>query len=80
VLNQVDLAVINTNYALDAKLDPSKDALLIEDKNSPYVNYLVGRPDNKDDPRVQKLAKALTSPEVKAFMEQKYAGAVVPAF
>lgn len=80
VLDQVDLAVINTNYALDAKLDPAKDALLIEDRNSPYVNYLVGRPDNKDDPRVQKLAKALTSPEVKAFMEQKYAGAVVPAF
>lgn len=80
VLDQVDLAVINTNYALDAKLDPSKDALLIEDKNSPYVNYLVGRPDNKDDPRVQKLAKALTSPEVKAFMARKYAGAVVPAF
>jgi D-methionine transport system substrate-binding protein len=79
-LGQVDLAVINTNYALDAKLDPAKDALLIEDKNSPYVNYLVGRPDNKDDPRVQKLAKALTSPEVKAFMEQKYHGAVVPAF
>lgn len=80
VLDQVDLAVINTNYALDAKLDPSKDALLIEDKNSPYVNYLVGRPDNKDDPRVQKLAKALTSPEVKAFMERTYQGAVVPAF
>ena len=79
-LDQVDLAVINTNFALDAKLDPSKDALLIEDKNSPYVNYLVGRPDNKDDPRVQKLAKALTSPEVAAFMEQKYHGAVVPAF
>jgi D-methionine transport system substrate-binding protein len=79
-LDQVDLAVINTNYALDAKLDPAKDALLIEDKNSPYVNYLVGRPDNKDDPRVQKLAKALTSPEVKTFMERKYHGAVVPAF
>lgn len=80
VLDQVDLAVINTNYALDAKLDPSKDALLIEDKQSPYVNYLVGRSDNKDDPRVQKLAKALTSPEVKAFMDSKYHGAVVPAF
>lgn len=80
VLDQVDLAIINTNYALDAKLDPSKDALLIEDKNSPYVNYLVSRADNKDDPRVQKLAAALTSPEVKAFMEQKYRGAVVPAF
>ena len=80
VLNQVDLAVINTNYALDAKLNPSKDALIAEDKSSPYVNYLVGRPDNKDDPRVKKLAAALTSPDVKAFLEQKYAGAVVPAF
>lgn len=80
VLNQVDLAVINTNYALDAKLNPSKDALIIEDKTSPYVNYLVGRPDNKDDPRVKKLAAALTTPEVKAFMERKYGGAVVPAF
>jgi D-methionine transport system substrate-binding protein len=80
VLNQVDLAVINTNYALDAKLNPSKDALIIEDKTSPYVNYLVGRPDNKDDPRVKKLAAALTSPEVKAFIAQKYAGAVLPAF
>ena len=80
VLNQVDLAVINTNYALDAKLNPGKDALIIEDKTSPYVNYLVGRPDNKDDPRVKKLAAALTSPEVKAFIEKKYSGAVVPAF
>ncbi|ALL15199.1 MetQ/NlpA family ABC transporter substrate-binding protein [Caulobacter henricii] len=80
VLNQVDLAIINTNYALDAKLNPSKDALLIEDSKSPYVNYLVGRPDNKDDPRVQKLAAALTTPEVAAFMARKYEGAVVPAF
>ncbi|HKT30329.1 MetQ/NlpA family ABC transporter substrate-binding protein [Dyella sp.] len=79
-LDEVDLALINTNYALAAGLSPTKDALLIEDKNSPYVNYLVGRPDNKDDPRVQKLAQALTSPEVKAFIEQKYHGAVLPAF
>lgn len=80
VLNQVDLAVINTNYALDAKLDPAKDALLIEDKTSPYVNFLVSRADNAADPRVQKLAKALTSPDVKTFMAEKYKGAVVPAF
>ena len=79
-LDEVDLALINTNYALAAGLNPTKDALLIEDKNSPYVNYLVGRPDNQNDPRVQKLAKALNSPEVKAFIEQKYHGAVLPAF
>jgi len=80
VLEQVDLAMINTNYALDAGLNPTQDALVIESKDSPYVNFLVGRPDNKDDPRVQKLAKALTGPEVKAFIEQKYHGAVLPAF
>lgn len=79
-LDEVDLSLINTNYALAAGLNPTKDALLIEDKNSPYVNYLVGRPDNQNDPRVQKLAKALTSPEIKAFIEQKYQGAVLPAF
>jgi D-methionine transport system substrate-binding protein len=79
-LDEVDLAMINTNYALAAGLNPTKDALLIEDKDSPYVNYLVGRPDNQNDPRVQKLAQALTSPEVKAFIEQKYHGAVLPAF
>jgi D-methionine transport system substrate-binding protein len=79
-LDEVDLALINTNYALAAGLNPTKDALLIEGKDSPYVNYLVGRPDNKDDPRVQKLVKALTSPETKAFIEQKYQGAVLPAF
>jgi D-methionine transport system substrate-binding protein len=80
VLGEVDLALINTNYALAAKLNPVKDALLIEDKDSPYVNFLVSRQDNKDDPRVQKLAKALTSPEVKAFIDKNYGGAVLPAF
>jgi D-methionine transport system substrate-binding protein len=79
-LDEVDLALINTNYALAAGLNPTKDALLIESKDSPYVNYLVGRPDNRDDPRVQKLAKVLNSPEIKAFIEQKYHGAVLPAF
>ncbi|MFC6839579.1 MetQ/NlpA family ABC transporter substrate-binding protein [Xanthomonas theicola] len=80
VLDQVDLALINTNYALDAGLNPTRDALAIESKDSPYVNFLVARADDKDDPRVQKLAKALTSPEVKVFIQHKYQGAVLPAF
>ena len=80
VLDQVDLALINTNYALDAGLDPTRDALTIEDRNSPYVNFLVARPDNIDDPRVKKLAAALTSPVVKVFIQTKYRGAVLPAF
>ncbi|KIL41657.1 methionine ABC transporter substrate-binding protein [Gordoniibacillus kamchatkensis] len=79
-LDDVDLALINTNYALQANLVPTKDALFIEDSNSPYVNILVARPDNKDSEAMQKLAKALNSPEVKKFIEDKYKGAVVPAF
>ncbi|WP_416364601.1 MetQ/NlpA family ABC transporter substrate-binding protein [Pseudomonas sp. NFX183] len=80
VLDQVDLDLINTNYALEAGLNPAKDALIIEDAKSLYVNFLVARPDNKDSDAIQKLAKALTSPEVKAFIDSKYKGAVVPAF
>jgi D-methionine transport system substrate-binding protein len=80
VLHQVDLALINTNYALEAKLNPSEDALVIEGSDSPYVNYLVARPDNQDSEALKKLSAALTSPEVKAFIEQRYKGAVLPAF
>ena len=80
VLTQVDLALINTNYALEAKLDPSKDALVIEGSDSPYVNILVSRADNKDSDAMKKLAAALHSPEVKKFITEKYKGAVLPAF
>lgn len=80
VLTQVDLALINTNYALTAKLDPMKDALIIEGAESPYANILVTRQDNKDSDAVKKLVAALNSPETKAFILEKYKGAVVPAF
>ncbi|WP_213937646.1 MetQ/NlpA family ABC transporter substrate-binding protein [Pseudomonas sp. dw_612] len=80
VLTQVDLALINTNYALEAKLDPSKDALVIEGNDSPYVNILVARPDDKDSDAMKKLVAVLHSPEVKAFILEKYKGAVLPAF
>ena len=80
VLTQVDLALINTNYALEAKLNPTEDALFIEGNDSPYVNILVARPDNKDSAAMQKLIDALHSEEVKQFINEKYKGAVVPAF
>lgn len=80
VLDQVDLALINTNYAIEAKLNPVKDSLFIEDANSPYANLLVARDDNKNSDAFKKLAVALNSPEVKKFIEDKYKGAVVPAF
>lgn len=80
ILNQVDMALINTNYALEAGLNPTEDALVIEGSDSPYVNILVSHEDNKDTEAMQKLADALTSEDVKEFIKEKYEGAVVPAF
>ncbi|MCF5699234.1 methionine ABC transporter substrate-binding protein, partial [Pseudomonas syringae] len=79
-LSQVDLALINTNYALEAKLNPKKDALIIEGPDSPYVNFLVTREDNAHTDAIEKLSKALTSQQVKDFINKKYEGAVLPAF
>lgn len=79
VLDQVDLAVINTNYALDARLSPRNDALALEDGDSPYLNYLVTRSDNRNDPRIKALAAALTSQAVKDYINRTYEGAVVPS-
>jgi len=79
VLDQVDMAVINTNYALDAGLNPKSDALTLEGADSPYVNFLVARPDNREDPRIVALAAMLRSQAVKDFIAAKYDGAVIPA-
>ena len=79
-LDQVDLDLINTNYALEAKLNPKKDALILEGADSPYVNYLVTRTDNAHTDAINKLSKALTSQQVKDFINKKYDGAVLPAF
>lgn len=79
-LDDVAIAVINTNYALEAKLVPTKDALFIEQNDSPFVNILVVRKGDENRPEIQKLAKALTSDEVKKFINDKYQGAIVPAF
>lgn len=78
-LGQVDMAMINMNYVLEAKIDP-KSALVVEDSSAPYANYLVAREDNKDSEAIQKLAKALTSDDTKKFIEEQYKGAVIPAF
>lgn len=80
VLDQVDLALINTNYALEAGLNPTEDALAIEGEDSPYANIVVTRSENQNDEAVEKLVTTLQSDEVKAFIEEKYKGAVVPAF
>lgn len=78
-LPDVDGAVINTNYILDAKIDP-KTALLREDANSPYANIVVVRTGDESRPEIKKLVTALTSADVKKFISDKYGVAVVPAF
>lgn len=79
-LDDVAIAVINTNYALEAGLDPLKGALYLEDKDSPYANIVAVRKGDENRPEIQKLMKALQSPEVKKFIEDKYKGAILPAF
>lgn len=79
-LDDVDLALINTNYALQADLVPTRDALFIEGAESPYANIVVTRTDNRDAEDVNKLVGALRSDDVRRFIEQQYKGAVVPAF
>ena len=79
-LDDVALAAINTNYALNAGLNPGKDALAIEAKDSPYVNIVTVLKGNENDPRIKKLMEALHTPEIKKFIEDKYQGAIVPAF
>jgi D-methionine transport system substrate-binding protein len=79
-LGDVDLALINTNYAIEAKLNPTKDALFIEGAGSPYTNIVVSRQDRANDPNIAKLMNALHTPDVKKFILEKYKGAVVPAF
>lgn len=79
-LDDVDLAVINSNFAMEAKLNPTKDALFIEPKDSPYANIVAVRKGDENRKEIQALKKALTSPEVKKFIEEKYKGTVIPAF
>lgn len=79
-LDDVDIALINTNYALSVGLNPVNDALVIESKDSPYVNVLAVKEGNEDKDKIKALAKALNSQEVKEFIQEKFKGAVVPAF
>jgi D-methionine transport system substrate-binding protein len=79
-LADIDIAAINTNYAITAGLVPTKDAIAIEDINSPYANIIAVRSKDKENPAVQKLIKAYHSDEVKAFIQEHFKGSVVAAW
>ena len=77
ILKDVDYAVINSNYAISAGLNPMTDALAMEDGSSAYVNILVCKDGNQEEPKIKALAAALQSQKVKDFMDETYKGSVV---
>jgi D-methionine transport system substrate-binding protein len=80
-LDDVTIAVINGNYALEADLNPSEDALALESgEGNPYANVLVVQAGHENDPGIVILADLLNSPEVEQFINDTYQGAVLPAF
>lgn len=79
-LPDVQAAVINTNYAIEAGLNPLDDALLIESSDSPYTNVVAVRAGDENNPAVVALLAALQSEAVNDFILETYGGAVVPAF
>ncbi|WP_315067932.1 MetQ/NlpA family ABC transporter substrate-binding protein [uncultured Clostridium sp.] len=83
-IEDVDAAVINGNYALDANFNPAKDAIIIEDKDSeaakPYANIVVVKEGNENKDKIKALMRAMTSQEVKDFINKEYNGSVIPVF
>jgi len=80
VTSEVDLAIINSNYALGAGLNPVEDSLAIESGDSPYVNVLVVKEGNENNEAVKALIDVLNSDAIRDFINEEFDGAVVPAF
>ncbi len=79
-LGDVEAAVINTNYAVSANLNPLKDALAIELKDSPYANVIAVKTENKNAEYIKVLNEAINSQEIKKYIEEEYKGSIIPAF
>jgi D-methionine transport system substrate-binding protein len=78
-LEDTDASVVNGNYAIDAGLSPADDALVLESaENNPNANVLATRGELRPDPRITALAELLQSQEVKTYIQQNFAGAVIP--
>ncbi|MBT2687532.1 MetQ/NlpA family ABC transporter substrate-binding protein [Bacillus sp. ISL-47] len=73
-----DAVLINSNYAIDAGLNPLKDSIAIEDKESPYVNVIAVRSGDEEKEGIKALVQVLRSKEIQDFILEKYEGAVVP--
>jgi D-methionine transport system substrate-binding protein len=80
VLKDIDGAIINGNYALEAGLIPTEDSIILEDKDSPYANIIAIRNGEENQERFIKLMEVLQSDKIKNFIEENYNGGVIPAF
>ncbi|MBA3535613.1 MAG: MetQ/NlpA family ABC transporter substrate-binding protein [Tatlockia sp.] len=80
VLADVDAAVINTTFAVPAGLSPAHDAIFSEDKDSPYANLIVIRPDSTKKHQLEEFVKAMNSPEVKAKAKELFGDGAIPAW
>jgi D-methionine transport system substrate-binding protein len=79
-LADVDAAVINTNYALEADLHPKEDAIAIEGEKSPYANVIAVRAEDKDAPWVKTLVESYHDDSIKAFINEHFKGALIPSW
>lgn len=79
-LDDVDAAVINTNYAMEAGLHPKKDAIAIEGEKSPYANVIAVRSADKDASWVKTLVESYHDDSIKAFINEEFKGALIPSF
>ena len=79
-LKDVDIAVINGNYAIQAGLNAKKDAILLEENSSPYANIIAIRKGDENRPELKALLKAMQSDKIKKYIEDNFKGAVIPAF
>lgn len=79
-LDDLDASAINTNYAVQAGLVPTRDAIAIEEAKGPYANLLAVRTADREQAWVPRLLRAFQSPEVRSFVEQQLKGSLIPAF
>ena len=79
-LDDVDLAFINTNYAMEAGYVPARDAVFLERADSPWVNILAVKAGRENDPALLDLVEAYQSEAVVRYVESKYPGSLVPGF
>jgi D-methionine transport system substrate-binding protein len=79
-LDDVDAAAINTNFAIQAGLSPTRDAIAMESADSPYANVIAVRESDRTRPEIERLVRAYRSPEVKAFIQEQFKGALVPTW